>query len=115
MTDKKKPPDPTRKFKEKEPGPGPNLLKPFSRDDFSGLAGRKETEQMYYIKDHRGRNIDLDSLRIYNLCPRCGAETRIDGFWDLLGDGQLELYGSSVHCKRCTQHIIHSGKGIFLE
>ncbi len=45
---------------------------------------------MYYIKDHMGHDIDIDTLTVYNRCPRCGAETEVDVFWELLGDGQIE-------------------------
>lgn len=70
---------------------------------------------MYYVKDHKGHDIDIDTLAVYNRCPGCGAETEVDVFWALLGNGQIELYGSSVYCKKCTQYNIRSGKGIFLE
>ncbi len=39
---------------------------------------------------HMGHDIDIDTLTVYNRCPRCGAETEVDVFWELLGDGQIE-------------------------
>lgn len=67
---------------------------------------------MYYCKDNKGRNIDIDTLSIYNRCPRCGAETLIDEFWDLLDGGQIGLYNSGVHCRSCTQSLVRSGKAV---
>ena len=67
---------------------------------------------MYYTKGNCNKHFGLDTLTVYNRCPRCGAETAIPEFWDMLAKGQIEIYSTGVNCSKCTQDLIRSGKAV---
>lgn len=57
---------------------------------------------MYYTRARSGKKIELDRLKVYNVCYSCGREIEIRGFWDKLGIA-LELYPKDPHyiCEQC--------------
>lgn len=58
---------------------------------------------MYYLK-HRKRKLFIESDNVFTRCPRCGAEIQID-LADMVIDGQLDLYGTSTYCQRCSEKL----------
>lgn len=61
---------------------------------------------MFYVKskiaDGCEIKIDLED-NIYNLCPACGKETKVDLADVFEVDGNL--YDSQVRCEDCSRHL----------
>ena len=54
---------------------------------------------MFYVKDGN-RKIELDGY-VYNLCPKCGDEVKVD-LSECFLDDDFDLYGSKVYCEKCS-------------
>jgi DNA-directed RNA polymerase subunit RPC12/RpoP len=74
----------------------------------------KKEDKMYYVKDHTGRNVDIDTLKVYNRCPSCGRETLVSDFWGLFADNNFSIFDTRINCDKCTQRLIRSGKVIHI-
>ena len=59
---------------------------------------------MFYVKNGETKiNIDYDN--VYNLCPRCGCEEKVD-LSVFIGDEDFELCETGVCCEKCSDTLI---------
>lgn len=58
---------------------------------------------MFYLK-RNGKKLPIEADNVFTQCPRCGKEFPID-LADAVTDGQLDLYGTSIYCKQCSERI----------
>lgn len=58
---------------------------------------------MYYLK-HGKRKLFIEEDNVFTKCPRCGREIQIN-LANTLVDGQLDLYGTSIYCHRCSEKL----------
>lgn len=66
---------------------------------------------MYYTK-HGRKKLWIEADNIFTMCPRCGKEIPID-LSDMVIDGALDLYGTSVFCEKCGKKVRWDSKKIF--
>ena len=70
---------------------------------------------MFYVKAEIVEGVTIQAEvtheNVYNRCPKCGAETPVD-LADIATDGELDLYGTAVYCKECSEKVmVRRGKG----
>lgn len=58
---------------------------------------------MFYLK-HNGEKVFIECDNVYNTCPRCGKEVRVN-IQDVLSDGVSDLYGTAVYCQDCAKKV----------
>lgn len=58
---------------------------------------------MYYLKSGK-KKLFIEDTNVYTMCPRCGKELQID-LADVVIDGQLDLYGTSIFCRKCGEKV----------
>ena len=70
---------------------------------------------MFYVKAEIAEGVTIQAEvtheNVYNRCPKCGAETPVD-LADIATDGELDLYGTAVYCKECSEKAwLGAGRG----
>ncbi len=64
---------------------------------------------MFYVKAEIADGVTIQAEvtheNVFNVCPRCGAETPVD-LADIVTDGHLDLYGTAVYCKECSEKVM---------
>ena len=61
---------------------------------------------MYYLKNGK-KKMFIEDDNVYTQCPRCGAERQID-LADAVIEGELDLYGTSWYCEKCSKKILNT-------
>ena len=57
---------------------------------------------MFYVKVGNEKAV-LGEATVYCLCPDCGCEHEIEGFWEILQDySEFDVYGSQ-YCPDCSK------------
>lgn len=68
---------------------------------------------MFYVKEKVSSNLDvtveIHDDNVFCNCPECGCEVDID-LVQLFGDGEGDLYNTSVFCKDCSKEKLGSLK-----
>lgn len=61
---------------------------------------------MFYVKEKVSSNVgvtvEIHDDNVFCSCPECGCEVEID-LAQLFGDGECDLYGTSVFCSVCSK------------
>lgn len=61
---------------------------------------------MFYVKEKVSPSVDvtveLHDDNVFCICPECGREVEID-LVELFGNGESDLYGTSVYCRECSK------------
>jgi len=60
---------------------------------------------MFYLKNGKEK-LFIEEDNVFAQCPRCGKEMQID-LADTVIDGQLDLYGTSWYCEKCSEEVRH--------
>lgn len=55
---------------------------------------------MFYLK-YNGKRLMIECDNVFTICPICGKEHVVD-LQDILQDGDGDLYGTSVYCRKCS-------------
>ena len=58
---------------------------------------------MYHLKNE-GKKLFVESDNVFTQCSRYGKEMQID-LADAVIDGQLDLYGTSWYCEKCSKKV----------
>ncbi len=54
--------------------------------------------------------IEINDENVFCRCPICGREVLVD-LEDVLGDGNGDLFGTSVMCEDCSRELMEAGDG----
>ena len=69
---------------------------------------------MFYVKERINEgaeiSIDITDENVFCRCPICGREVLVD-LEDVLGDGNGDLFGTSVMCEDCSRKLMEAGDG----
>lgn len=60
---------------------------------------------MFYVKREIDGTIikeEITAENVFTICPRCGKELQVD-LAEVFPDGEIDLEGTSIICKDCTQ------------
>ena len=61
---------------------------------------------MFYVKaqlsDEAEIAVEIHDDNVFCVCPGCGREVAVD-LAEVLGDGEGDLYGTAVYCRRCSR------------
>lgn len=67
-------------------------------------TGRKREKTMYTKIQVNGitKEIAIDELEIFSVCPCCGEDVHVQGFFELVKDDpEFDPYTTEVYCDRC--------------
>lgn len=67
---------------------------------------------MFYVKERLSDttevSIEINDENVFTRCPGCGSEVSID-LAELLSDGESDLFGTAVYCKKCSRKVRNGG------
>ena len=70
---------------------------------------------MFYAKERMNDamevSIELTDENVFCRCPKCGEEVQVN-LEDVFADGEVDLFGTSVLCDKCSHKVLggdHSG------
>ena len=68
---------------------------------------------MFYVKEKVSPSLDvtveIHDDNVFCTCPDCGCEIEID-LVELFGNGEVDLYGTSVYCSACSKSKLEDFK-----
>lgn len=68
---------------------------------------------MFYVKEKVSPStqvtVEIHDDNVFCTCPDCGGEVEID-LSQLFGDGEGDLYGTSVYCSECSKSKLEALK-----
>jgi len=65
------------------------------------LAIHERRITVYYMKNEE-KKLFIEADNVFTQCGRCGREVQVD-LADMVMDGQLDLYGTSIYCPQCSE------------